>query len=411
MRQDLDALLRQHHVDGLIAVGPGGHNPAVVYLTGRPLHLTDAWVVKKPGQPPVIYHWPMERDEAAKVGLPTRDLTPFGLRNFLEAAQGDVQQAQVLRTLALLDDAGLGQGRVAVTGRVEFGPHFDLWQRVQQARPGLQVEGRLAQQLLQAARATKDQAELQRLHSMAARTVEVVGRVAERLRGLRAASNGLAVDPRGEPVTIGQVKAWIRRWVAELDMELPLAVIFAQGYDAGVPHSVGDDAAPLRVGVPIVFDIFPQEAGGGYFYDFTRTWSLGYAPDEVQALHAQVVEAYHAALAQVRADAPAAAPYEAACQVLEGYGHPTQRTHPGTQQGFVHSLGHGLGLDIHEAPRLAAGQTQPLQPGMVVTVEPGLYYPERQIGIRVEDTVVVEATGSARVLAEFPHDLVLPLRA
>ncbi len=410
MKRDVDALLREQGLDGLIVVGPGGHNPALVYLMGRPAHLTSAWLVKTPGQPPVLYHWPMERDEAARTGLPTRDLTPFALRNFMDAAGGDLFRAQVLQTLALLDDAGLGRGRIAVTGRVELGPHLSLWQAVQAERPELQVEGRLAQRVLSAARVTKDADEVARIRRMGALTVEVVGRVRERLQGLRAGPDGLVVDAAGEAVTIGQVKAWIRRWVAELGAELPLAVIFAQGYDAGVPHSTGDDAAALRVGVPIVFDIFPQEAGGGYFYDFTRTWSLGHATERVQALHAQVEEAYRAALAEVQAGRPAEAPYTAACKVLEGYGHPTARTRPGTQEGFVHSLGHGLGLDIHEMPRLAAGQRDPLRPGMVVTVEPGLYYPDDEIGIRIEDTVWIDDAGQPQVLAAFPHDLVVPLR-
>jgi len=410
VKRDVDALLREQELDGLVVLGPGGHNPSLVYLLGQPAHLTDAWVVKKPDQMPVLYHWPMERDEAARVGVPTRDLTPFSRRRFLDAAQGDPFRAQVLQTLALLDDAGLGRGRIAVTGRVELGPHLSLWQAVQAERPGLRVEGRLAQQILRTARTTKDADEVARIRRMGALTVEVVGRVMDRLRGLRAGSDGLVVDAAGEVVTIGQVKAWVRRWVAELNAELPLAVIFAQGYDAGVPHSTGDDMAALRVGVPIVFDLFPQEAGGGYFYDFTRTWSLGYASERVQALHAQVEEAYRAALKVLRAGHAAETPYLAACEVLEGYGHPTPRTRPGTQEGFVHSLGHGLGLDIHEMPRLAAGQRDPLLPGMVVTVEPGLYYPRDEIGIRIEDTVWIDGAGQPQVLADFPHDLVLPLR-
>ena len=410
MKHDLDARLAEHGLDALVVVGPGGHNPALVYLTGGPAHLTNAWLVKRVGQAPVLYHWPMERDEAARTGLSTRSLAPFSLRRFLPAAEGDAFRAQVLQVLALLDDMGLHRGTIGVTGRVELGPWLSLWQAVQQARPDLRVEGRRAHQVLSAARVTKDPDEVARIRRMGALTVEVVGRVAERLQSLRRGPDDLVYDAAGEAVTIGQVKGWIRRWVAELGGELPLAVIFAQGYDAGVPHSVGDDAAALRAGVPIVFDIFPQEAGGGYFYDFTRTWSLGYATDEVQALHAQVLEAYDAALDAVRAGQPAAAPFERACDVLEGYGHPTSRTQPGTQTGFVHSLGHGLGLDIHEEPRLAQGQTRPLEPGMVVTVEPGLYYPERAIGIRVEDTVYLGPDGHPQVLASYPTDLVLPLR-
>ncbi len=79
----------------------------------------------------------------------------------------------------------------------------------------------------------------------------------------------------------------------------------------------------------------------------------------------------------------------------------------------MHSLGHGLGLDVHEAPWFGASATDEdrLEPGVVVTIEPGLYYPERSLGCRLEDTVWVTPEGRFEVLADYPHDLVLPVRA
>lgn len=88
------------------------------------------------------------------------------------------------------------------------------------------------------------------------------------------------------------------------------------------------------------------------------------------------------------------------------------RTHPGGHEGYVHSLGHGLGLDIHEAPNLsvAAGNARTLQPGHVVSVEPGLYYPDRGFGVRVEDTVAFAEDGALVTLTHFPYDLVISMR-
>ncbi len=100
---------------------------------------------------------------------------------------------------------------------------------------------------------------------------------------------------------------------------------------------------------------------------------------------------------------------ELTCDIFEEQGHKTLRSHPGTQEGYVHSLGHGLGLQIHSRPRLSAVSTDTIQPGQVLTVEPGLYYPERGFGVRVEDTVVVEADGAIRSLTPFPKDLVIPV--
>ena len=86
----------------------------------------------------------------------------------------------------------------------------------------------------------------------------------------------------GTPLTIADVKSQISSWLVERGAVEVEGTIFAIGKDAGIPHSVGTPADELRLGQTIVFDIFPGEAGGGYFYDFTRTWSLGYATPEAK---------------------------------------------------------------------------------------------------------------------------------
>ena len=87
-------------------------------------------------------------------------------------------------------------------------------------------------------------------------------------------------------------------------------------------------------------------------------------------------------------------------------------SHPGTHVGYVHSLGHGIGLDIHEGPRLSsgAGNDAVLQPGHAFSVEPGLYYPERGFGVRIEDSVAFTETGELVYLSHYPYDLVIPMK-
>jgi Xaa-Pro aminopeptidase len=98
------------------------------------------------------------------------------------------------------------------------------------------------------------------------------------------------------------------------------------------------------------------------------------------------------------------------CDVFEKYGHKTPRTNPGTSDGYVHSLGHGVGLNIHEAPHFANYSTdEQIEPGNVITIEPGLYYPDQGFGVRVEDTVYVDEQGIIHTLTDFPYDLVVPL--
>jgi Xaa-Pro aminopeptidase len=95
---------------------------------------------------------------------------------------------------------------------------------------------------------------------------------------------------------------------------------------------------------------------------------------------------------------------------FESKGHPTTRSNPSTSVGYVHSLGHGVGLNIHERPSIGHLSKDTLQPGNVISIEPGLYYPERGFGVRIEDLCYVDASGALVSLTDFHKELVLPLR-
>jgi Xaa-Pro aminopeptidase len=99
------------------------------------------------------------------------------------------------------------------------------------------------------------------------------------------------------------------------------------------------------------------------------------------------------------------------CEFLEGRGHPTIGSDPQTEDGYVHSLGHGIGLAIHEEPFFPdiPSYDQVLQPGHVFTCEPGLYYPDRGFGLRIEDVIWIDPQGTVNNLSEFPKDLVVPI--
>jgi Xaa-Pro aminopeptidase len=242
-------------------------------------------------------------------------------------------------------------------------------------------------------------------------TTEVVGRVAEFITH-HAVKDEMVMKGEGSPLTIGDVKSKINLWLAELGAENPEDTIFAMGRDAGVPHSSGDSAAALRLGQTIVFDIFPCEAGGGYFYDFTRTWCLGHAPDEALKMYEDVRSTYQTLISELKVNTRFADYQKRTCELFSARGHPTIQENPATEEGYVHSVGHGIGLHVHELPFSGASssETEILVPGSVFTMEPGLYYPERGLGIRLEDSVVVNADGSIQIMAEYPLDLVLPMK-
>ncbi len=410
MKSDLDALMLSHNIDVLLVNGPAVQNPAMMYLTGGG-HITKAELFKKRGEEPVLFCGIMERDEAAKTGLPVHLYSDYPEAALLKEANGDPELSAAIRLSRQFTDLGITHGRVAIYGQVEAGPLFANLQRVAKMLPDLEFTGFVYDPILNGAMMTKDLVEIERIRKMGKITTEVVGRVAEYLSGQRVEDEVL-VKADGHPLTVADVKSRIDLWLAELGAANPEATIFAIGRDAGVPHSAGTPTDLIRLGQSIVFDIFPCEAGGGYFYDFTRTWSLGYATDEVLRLYEQVHSVYKNLAAGLKPGQLFTEVQQRTNDLFEAMGHPTTRSTPTATEGYIHSIGHGVGLKIHEMPfsGLAAGPEDKLVPGTVFTLEPGLYYPSRNMGVRIEDTYATRADGSFEVLVDYPYDLVLPVK-
>jgi Xaa-Pro aminopeptidase len=409
MQQDLDRLMTDRNLDALWITGPANHNPAMVYFTGV-ANVTRADLIKKRNEPPVLFHYPMEREEAARTGLRCRNFNELKLDQILKEARGNPVRAGAIRIARVFRELSV-RGRVAVGGTVELSAAFAVLADVSSQAPDIQLVGDGEDPVLIRARSTKSAEEIAHIRSIGLATTAVAGETAEFLSSHSARGDGL-IDRDGDPLTIGRVKAFIRRKLAERGGESPEGLIFAQGRDAGIPHSSGTDEAPVRLGQPIVFDFFPCEMGGGYFYDFTRTWCLGHAPEDVEQLHEQVLRAYTEAGKKFRPGMPAKEVQLFVCRLFESLGHPTIRSDPQTEQGYVHSLGHGLGLDVHESPYFSHAESNPdvLQPGAVFTLEPGLYYPERNMGVRLEDTLWMRPDGAVEVIAPYPMALILPVR-
>ncbi len=410
MKNDLDTLMQEHDVDVILITGPAQHNPAMVYMTGGG-HVSYADLIKKRNEAPVLFYNPMERDEAAKSGLKTINLMDYNFSELLQQANGDYPLAIARRYQMMLGELGITSGKVALYGRSEIGTNYAIFSTLQREMPEINLIGEINNSILMLARMTKDEAEIERIRRMGKITTQVVGLVADYITS-HASRSGVMVKPNGDPLTIGDVKQRINLWLSERGAESPEDTIFAIGRDAGIPHSSGNPSDPLRLGQTIVFDIYPCEAGGGYFYDFTRTWCLGYAPDEVQALYETVLSAYNKIAIKLKVGTPFNNYQDMLCELFSAQGHPTIKENPQTQQGYVHSLGHGIGLNIHERPwsGISSDEKDCLVPGAVFTLEPGLYYPDKGMGVRLENSLWVRPDGKMEILADYPMDLVLPVK-
>lgn len=412
MKSDLDALMQARSLDAVLVVGNAEHNPPMYYLTGGG-HVSHATVIKKRGEEAAYFHNDMERDEAAKSGLRLIPYSKYDYDALYKEADGDLLLASVLRYRMIFEELGLTRGRVGVYGFYDLSAVFGTLSRLQKLLPELEFVGEPREDsIFMRAMETKDAAEVERIRRMGRITTTVVGKTRDYLTEREVRADEVLLKEDGSPLTVGDVHAKIRLWVAEQGAELPSGFIFAIGRDAGVPHSTGNPADLMRLGQTIVFDIYPAEAGGGYYYDFTRTWSLGYAAPEAQELYDQVKEIFDKLMDNFDVNAPFKHYHKMTCEYFESKGHQSPLNTKAPVEGYVHSLGHGVGLNIHERPfsGLTAGDDQRLAPGVVVTSEPGLYYPEKGMGFRIEDTLWVRPDGTIETLADYPYDFVLPMK-
>jgi Xaa-Pro aminopeptidase len=407
VKQDLDRLMEERGLDAAFVGGAVYGNPAMYYMTGG-AGILQGFVIKKCGEEPVLLCWPMEREEAAATGLKVGNLARYDYTALVRKL-GNRLDATVELYRRIFADLGVS-GRVGFYGLADRGQSWVLLNTLDRQLDDVEVYGDADVTLIDAACATKDAAEAQRIREMGQRTCEVIAQTVEFLKSHRVKDEVL-VQADGAPLTIGRVHEEISRFIAEQRLEEPEGTIFSIGRDAGIPHNKGTLDDVLALGNTIIFDIFPREAGGGYFADVTRTFCLGYAPPEVEKAYQDVYECQAMILEAYEVGTETKRYQQMACGFFADRGHPTVADDSKTEIGYVHTIGHGLGLAVHEEPRFGdtPDNTDVLQPGHVFTCEPGLYYPDQGFGVRIEDDVWIGPDGVVHNLTDFPKDLVIEL--
>ena len=390
MLSDLDAILRSHDIEALIVPMHEAMHPSFRWLS-RGAKLTKGFVLKRRDAEPLLLYFPMERDEAAAAGIPAACVLDFGHE---EAMREELHPPRALaRFFRNVLQARAIDGGVAFAGNLPIEIYVETIEELEQS--GVRVVRLGGTNPVQMARKRKDAREVAIIRSVGERTEAVVDRVRAVLRASRVEGNRVVYD--GRTLRIGDLKTLVTQEIARLGMVEDHETILSQGRDAGIPHSRGDAAADVVPSSPIVLDIFPMDAATGYFFDTTRTFCVGPVPDELGRCHALVLEAFTRAAERVRAATRASEYQHLVCDFFEGHGIPTIRTTPATTEGYVHGLGHGVGLDVHERPSfsIVSSNTDEVEIGDILTIEPGLYYPDRGLGVRIEDTFHVSESGRA----------------
>jgi Xaa-Pro aminopeptidase len=263
------------------------------------------------------------------------------------------------------------------------------------------VELRVDRALFEERRRVKSAAELAGIRR-AQRAAEAGMTAARELLRRAEASNGIATLD-GAPLTSERLKAAISAAFTEHGCSADEFVV-SHGPQSAIGHHMGSGG--IRVGEPVVIDLWPRDNESSCYADMTRTFCVGEPSAQLREWHRLVKESLDRGRAELRAGAEGRAVYDVSAEVFERAGQPTQRTKEQgrpLENGFFHSLGHGVGLEVHEEPSLGITAKNRLVAGDVVTLEPGLYEPGVG-GCRLEDLLLVTEDG-AENLTSFPYDL------
>ncbi|MHA2499434.1 MAG: M24 family metallopeptidase [Candidatus Hodarchaeales archaeon] len=409
MKSYLDQLMTEKNVDTLVVLGKGESNPPFSYMTRSAKLGHSSIIVKKRNESALLVHTPMERDSVLETGLKTLSY-PEAIPEYYAIIKNEpdagLRDAKHLESL--LNQVGV-EGTISVHGFLESGHAYRILSFLQKKASFAIYDG--SEDIIKLARQIKDSEEVNRIDRIAKATGDVLSAIRSFLGSLRE-EEGYAINADGRRVSLGDLRELIRFELFKHVLFENDSTIVSMGRDAGVPHNRGNDNDLLKVGNAIIMDIFPHEPNG-YFFDCTRTFCLGYAPSEVEALYSDVLETQETILNEIELNVAHGQLYARTCELFEQQGHPTSRTVPDTTDGFCHGLGHGIGLEIHETPFIGLAKLKDTKSvtrvGEVFTVEPGLYYPGKGMGVRIEDVVAIAEDG-VKNLSPFPKDLIVPLR-
>ena len=387
MREDIDSILAEKGADALLLYSDSIVGVNMYYLTK--FLAPDPFILfKKVDAEPVIVIKQMEYPRAQKEAL-VKDVRSYADYDFkAKVSSTSDPELGVLKFIATVARKELGLGT-----RIFVPSNFPTMVADALRNDGLTLVPAFG--VIEKARETKDRNEVNAIKTIQAITEQVTKEVIEMISDTTVDSSGTLIagfDGERGPLTVGRIKSFLRHGFVDQKCSTENGIIVACGTKGADPHYAGRAADELKANQPIVLDIYPRSIHNRYWTDMTRTVVKGRASEEVKRMFETVLEAKKVSIDALHAGVLGNDAYHTCCDVLEkaGYATPKQGIQP--IKGFLHGLGHGVGLQIHEGPTLNELYRSALEDHNVVTVEPGLYDPDLG-GVRIEDLVEVTKTG------------------
>jgi len=386
MRKDVDRILAEKNLHSMLLYS-GGLNANMYYLTG--FLAPDPFIfLKKVDEDPLIVVSQMELARAKK------ESNVKDVRSYLEY--------DYVKTVKSAPDSKVGGMKfVAHVAKKELGtdkpvyvpPNFQVMLADVLRSEGLKIKP--VSDVVEKARETKERDELEAIVSVQKAVEEATSKAVELIAGADVGPDGKLICRKGGKkgaLTAGRVRAVFDHTFADRGCVSEEETIVACGPRGADPHYAGDAVDVLKANQPIVLDVFPRSVKKRYVSDMTRTVVKGRASRAVKKMFETVLATRNAAMDAMKAGVLGSEMQELCYKMFEKAGYETVRGGKKTSKGYVHGLGHGVGLEVHEGPSMGEFYKFPLEERNVVTVEPGLYDPEVG-GVRIEDVVAVTKKG------------------
>jgi len=394
MLESLDTLMTERRIDAVLVYGNSTFgNPELCYVVGANLARGGIYL-KQRRKDPVLIVSNIDLGEASKGFVKdVRTYSEYGYERLL-ARYGRNKAGSLLFDQILKKHRA--NGRIGLYGRNDASDVLELSKHLR--RLGHTIVGEKHPSVLESTMETKTLLETDKIRNVGQKTERVVRRIVEFLKNCEIEREFLTHEEK--KVTVGIVKVLTRRYLAEQNLVAPEDVIIAIGPKSADPHYPGANGDLVMIDQPIVFDIFPQEIGG-YCFDMTRTFVFGKASEKIRKMYEAVHEAQQITFDLIEEGRKAETLMNTVCDHFVGNGFRTIRDlvrgdKEAEKVGFVHSLGHGVGLTIGERPYLSLNSDDVLKLGNVFTVEPGLYDPKVG-GVRIEDVVALTESGTTNL--------------
>jgi len=383
LRRDLDKILAEKGADALLLYSESFKNANMYYLTK--FLAPDPFIfLKKVDEDPLIVVNQMEYPRAQKQSI-VKDVRSYFEYRYLEIVK--TAKDPHLGTMKFI--ANVTRREVDVDRKICVPHNFPAMVANVLEEEGLNVKPMF--DIVEKSREAKDADEIDEIRGVQAVAEEVTAEAVELIANADVGANGVLIVKK-EPLTVGKVKSFFGHKFLDRECVMEEDIIVACGLKGADPHYYGDSQDELKANQPIVLDIYPRNVQKRYWTDMTRTIVKGRASDKVKKMFNAVLEAKNASIDAIESGALGSDVYDICCDVLEKAGYETTRRGKQITRGLTHSLGHGVGLDLHEGPSMNELYTFPLKDHNIITVEPGLYDPDMG-GLRIEDIVEVTKTG------------------